>query len=107
MREEALDHAPGGRERGAQEPARLGLLPGTGLERAQDLFLAPLAETGELPQSPVFRRSPQRLQARDPELGPDARSRLRPDARKSEELDHPGRNARAAPRQRLDLPRTD
>ena len=91
------------RQSGAEQvPARLRAL-GLVRERGENLLLALRPEAGERPQPLALGRRLQLVERLDPELAPDARRGLRPEARQLHEEDDLGRHAGLLLRQRLNL----
>ena len=78
---ESVDHPSHRRKRPREQVPFLGSVADAGLERLQDLLLAPCAHPGELPEPALLRRGLQAVERRDAELHPDARCRLRADTR--------------------------
>ena len=101
--DELVDDASHRRQRLSEEVPTLRFLADSGLERAEDLLLAPGAQAREIAQPALLRSRLQALERRDPELRPDPRGRLRTDARKPQEVDHPGRHEPAPLREGVHL----
>ena len=87
MSGESVDHASNRRKRPREQVPLLRNLADACLERLQDLLLATRAHPGELPEPALLRRRLQPVERRDPELGPDARRRLRPHSGQAQEVD--------------------
>ena len=68
------------RQRRREEPPLLGLVADAGLERRQDLLLAPRAHPRQVAQSAGFRGGLQAVERGDAELRPDPRGGLRLDS---------------------------
>ena len=98
-----VDHPSHRGKRPREQAPFLGSFPDAGLERLQDLLLAPCPHPGELPEPALLRCGLEAVEGRDAELHPDARGGLRADTRQAQEVDDPGRNEPAALRQRVHL----